>query len=136
MVMDLRGILFEGAQIIIGISGVLIITGIVFIKLGKKDIHKKSMLTATFFALIFVVLYVIRSAIFPHTKYVGDYRTLFLAILWSHSLLALVNGPMAAITIYFAFKERFERHKKIAPYTAAVWIYVAATGWVIFALLK
>ncbi|MFQ5329520.1 MAG: DUF420 domain-containing protein, partial [Thermodesulfobacteriota bacterium] len=29
-------------------------------------------------------------------------------------------------------KERFDKHKRIAPYTAGVWLYVAITGWAIF----
>lgn len=134
--MDFRWLIFTGSQTIIGISGLLIITGLVFIRQGKKEPHKKAMLSATFFALIFVVLYLIRSAMFPHAKYQGNYRSLYLFIVASHTLLAIVNGPMAVVTIYRAIKEDFGRHKKIAPYTAGVWIYVAVTGWIIFAFTQ
>ncbi len=116
----------------IGLSGVMIITGIILIKKGLRATHKKAMLTASVFAIIFVVLYLLRSSLFPPERYAGDHRTLFLSILWSHTLLAMINFPMAAYTIYLAFKERFTRHRRIAPYTAGVWIYVAVTGWAIF----
>lgn len=116
----------------IGLSGVMIVTGIFLIKSGRPTTHKKAMLTASVFALIFVVLYLLRSSLFPPERYAGEHRTLFLFILWSHTLLAMINFPMAAYTIYLGFKERFSRHKKIAPYTAGVWIYVAVTGWAIF----
>ncbi|MFQ5427752.1 MAG: DUF420 domain-containing protein [Thermodesulfobacteriota bacterium] len=116
----------------IGMSGLLILTGIVLIKKGLKSTHKKAMLSASVFALIFVVLYLMRSSLFPPERYAGDHRTLFLFILWSHTVLAMINFPMAAYTIYLGFKERFTRHKRIAPYTAGVWIYVAVTGWAIF----
>jgi putative membrane protein len=42
---------------------------------------------------------------------------------------------MAIFTIYLALKERLERHKRIAPYTAGIWIYLALTGWLIRAFL-
>ncbi len=116
----------------IGLSGLCIITGIVLIKKGCRAYHKKAMLSASIFALIFVVLYLIRSSLFPPERYAGEYRTLFLSILWSHTFLAVVNFPMAVYTIYLGLKERFERHKRIAPYTAGVWIYVAVTGWAIY----
>jgi len=116
----------------IGLSGLSIITGLILIRKGLKDLHKKAMLTAAFFALIFVGLYLVRSSLFPPERYAGDHRTLFLTILWSHTVLAVVNLPMAIYTIYLAFKERFDRHRRIAPYTAGVWIYVAITGWTIY----
>jgi len=43
---------------------------------------------------------------------------------------------MVIITIYEALKNRFDRHKKVAPYTAGVWIYVALTGWLIYFFLR
>jgi len=116
----------------IGLSGLCIITGIILISKGHRLYHKKVMLSASIFAIIFVVLYLIRSSLFPPERYAGEYRTLFLSILWSHTLLAMVNFPMAGYTIYLALRERFDRHKRIAPYTAGVWLYVAITGWAIF----
>ena len=133
MGMILRTVLFTGGQAIIAVSGLLIISGLVFIKWGQKEYHKRSMIAAAFFALIFVVFYLVRAALFPHAKYTGDYRSLYLFILFSHTLLAVVNGPLAVVTIHRALKGDFDRHKRIAPYTAGIWIYVAATGWSIFA---
>ena len=116
----------------IGISGLLIITGIVLIRNGRRAEHKRAMLSASAFALVFVVFYLLRSSLFPPERYGGEHRTLFLFILWSHTLLAMVNFPLAAYTIFLALKERFSGHRHIAPYTAGVWIYVAITGWAIF----
>jgi putative membrane protein len=120
----------------IGISGILIIVGIVLIKRGYRTQHKFAMLTACLFAFIFLILYVTRAVMFPPTKYMGDYRTLYFTILWSHTFLASLNLPMAIVTVFLGLKGKFETHKKIAPYTAGVWIYVAVTGWMIFGFLK
>jgi len=125
----------------ISVSGVAIVLGIFFIKSGKREAHKKAMITASVFALIFVLLYILRNVLqaqglVPVGKYEGPYRGLFLFILWSHTALAIVNFPLAVITLRYAFKGLFERHRKIAPITAFVWIYVAVTGWLIFYFMQ
>jgi len=125
----------------ISVSGVAIVLGIFFIKSGKREAHKKAMITASVFALIFVLLYILRNilqaqGLVPVGKYEGPYRGLFLFILWSHTALAIVNFPLAVITLRYAFKGLFERHRKIAPITAFVWIYVAVTGWLIFYFMQ
>lgn len=129
------------SMLTIAISGLAIITGIFLIKAGRREAHKKAMLTASIFALIFVFLYVFRNflqaqGLLPIGKYTGPNRELFLFILWSHTILAIVNLPLAILTLRYAFKGLFERHRKIAPITAFVWIYVAITGWLIFYFMQ
>ncbi len=94
------------------------------------------MINASVFALIFVFLYVIKSLLYPPQTYTGPYRELFLFILWTHTALAIVNFPLAIITIRYAFKNMFEKHRKIAPITAFVWLYVAITGWLIYFFIQ
>ncbi|WPM32163.1 DUF420 domain-containing protein [Hydrogenobacter sp. T-2] len=129
------------SMLTISVSGVAIVLGIFLIKSGKREAHKKAMITASVFALIFVFLYILRNmlqaqGLVPIGKYEGPYKELFLFILWSHTALAIVNFPLAVITLRYAFKGLFERHKKIAPITAFVWIYVAVTGWLIFYFMQ
>ena len=134
--MDLYSLLLYGSLVTIAISGFFVISGVVLIRLGCRDYHKGAMLLASVFALIFVVLYLTRFSLFPHTRYEGEYRTLYLSVLWSHTLLSILNLPMAVATLYLGLKGRFDRHKRIAPYTAGVWIYVALTGWAIYFFLR
>lgn len=128
--------LLQASLFNIAISGMLIIAGLILIKRGYKVQHKFTMLAACLFASIFVVLYITRAVMSPPEKYVGDYRTLYFAILWSHTILASLNLPMAIVTVFLGLKGKFETHKKIAPYTAGVWIYVAVTGWIIFGFVR
>ncbi len=116
----------------IGSSGLAIITGVLFIRFGWKVRHRRAMLAASILAVVFVGLYLTRSYLFPHHRYMGEYRTFFLSVLWSHTFLSVVNFPLAVVTIYLAFKGRFKSHRMIAPYTAGVWIYVAASGWTVY----
>lgn len=134
--MNLYSFLLYGGLVTIAISGICILSGIVLIKLGYRDFHKGAMISASAFALLFVGLYLLRSSLFPPERYSGSYRVLYLYTLWSHTFLSMINFPMAAFTIYLALKNRFDGHKKIAPYTAGVWIYVAITGWFIHFFLR
>ena len=120
----------------IGSSGLLIVAGLFFIKRGKKSLHKRSMIGASLLALLFLVFYGLKYFMYPPGLYHGPFRELYLFIMISHSILATVNLPLAAVTVFFGITERFHKHKKIAPFTAAVWIYVAITGWIIFAFMK
>jgi len=122
--------------ITIGISGLSILAGLFFIKKGKREIHRFFMINASIFALVFVLLYVLKSILDPPQSYIGPYRGLFLFILWTHTILAIVNFPLAVITLRYAFKNMFEKHRKIAPITAFVWLYVAITGWIIYFFMQ
>ena len=128
----MEALLLQTSRAIIAASGICIIIGVVLIRTGHRDFHKKAMLLASFLAIIFVILYITRTSLFPVARYAGEHRTLYLSVLWSHTVLSLVNLPLAGITIFLGLKGRFMRHKRIAPYTAAVWIFVAASGWTIF----
>ena len=120
----------------IGLSGLLIVTGLVFIKKGKKDWHKKAMLSASFLALLFLIFYGIKYFSYPPKPYEGPLKGLYLFVLISHSILAAINLPLAVVTVFLGVTGRYERHRRIAPVTAVVWIYVAITGWLIYAFLS
>ncbi len=120
----------------IGGSGILIVLGLLLIKTGRRELHKKAMLSASFLALLFLVFYLIKYFSYPPKPYEGPYKGLYLFVLISHSVLAAVNLPLAVITVFLGLTGRLDRHRRIAPITAGVWIYVAITGWLIFAFLK
>ncbi len=53
--------------ITIGISGLSILAGLFFIKKGKREIHRFFMINASIFTLVFVLLYVLKSILYPHS---------------------------------------------------------------------
>ena len=59
-------------------------------------------------------------------------RTLFLVILTSHTILAVTLVPLVLRTVYLAFKERFAEHRRIARVTFPIWLYISATGVLIY----
>jgi uncharacterized membrane protein YozB (DUF420 family) len=63
------------------------------------------------------------------------FRPIYLAILISHSILAVVIVPLILITLHRARRERFDAHKTIARWTWPLWMYVSATGVLVYWLL-
>lgn len=122
-----------------GSSAVLIGTGLYLIRSGREEAHKRVMLSAFVTSTLFLISYlyyhlVLRAGI---TRFTGQgmSRPLYFTILISHTILAVVVVPFILITIARALKGNFVRHKAIAPYTFAIWMYVSVTGVVIYILL-
>jgi uncharacterized membrane protein YozB (DUF420 family) len=71
------------------------------------------------------------------TRFVNPawFRPIYLTILLTHTLLAVVIVPLIFMTLSRAVKQNFERHKKIARWTWPLWMYVSVTGVVIYWLL-
>ena len=65
----------------------------------------------------------------------GWVRGLYLTILTSHTILAIITAPMATTTIVFALRGRFDRHAPLARWTLPIWLYVSVTGVVIYVML-
>ena len=122
-----------------GTSAVLIGTGYYFIKSGRREAHKRTMITAFITSTLFLISYlyyhlVLRAGI-THFKGEGIWRPIYISILISHTFLAVVIVPFILVTLYRALKGNFARHKAIARYTFPIWMYVSVTGVVIFVML-
>lgn len=96
------------------------------------------MLTATVFAALFLIVYVIRYLVFAPKIFAGEgvVRNIYLVILVSHTILATILGPLVLVALYFAFSERFPQHRRVTRIAAPIWGYVVVTGWVIYLMLN
>ncbi len=65
----------------------------------------------------------------------GALRTLYFAILVSHTILAVTIVPLVGTTVRRALRERFDAHRRIARITLPLWGYVSVTGVVIYWML-
>ena len=122
-----------------GTSAVLIGVGLYFIRSGRRQAHKRMMLSAFVTSCLFLISYlyyhiVLRAGV---TRFRGQgiVRPIYFTILTSHTILAIVVVPFILVTLARALKGRFARHKAIAPYTFAIWMYVSVTGVVIYLML-
>jgi uncharacterized membrane protein YozB (DUF420 family) len=122
-----------------GTSGVLIGSGLYFIRRRRVETHKRLMIAAFITSTLFLISYlyyhlVLRAGV-THFQGQGISRPIYFTILISHTFLAAVVVPFILVTLYRALKGSFARHKAIAPYTWAIWMYVSVTGVVIYLML-
>jgi len=122
---------------LIVVSGAFLLIGYYFIRQRKIELHKRSMLTATVFAALFLVVYVSRALLFETKLFAGEglVRVIYLVILVSHTILAILVGPFALVTLRRAFRGDFPKHRQIARITFPMWLYVVVTGWIIYWML-
>ena len=120
-----------------GISAVLLMTGYILIRRGRRDLHKRCMLAALTTSALFLVSYVvyhlnIGSRPFPGQ---GPIRVVYFAILITHVILAAAILPLALTTTARGLLNQYDRHVRIARWTLPVWLYVSVTGVVIYVML-
>ena len=111
-----------------------------FNAIRKKNIvlHKKLMLTALVLSVIFLLSYVTYHFLTESTSYGGEgiLKTIYLIILFSHILLAIIVLPLVLISFSRALSEKFDKHKKIARITLPIWLYVTLTGVVVYLMIS
>ena len=119
------------------ISGIFLLLGYYFIRQRQIEFHKRSMLIATTFAALFLVVYVSRALLFETKVFAGEglIRVIYLAILISHTILAILVGPFALVTLRRALRGEYAKHRRIARITFPMWLYVVVTGWMIYWML-
>ena len=59
-------------------------------------------------------------------------RTVSFTILIKPLILAIVNLPMIILTVIPALRQRFDKHRKLAKFTAPIWLYVSITGVIVY----
>jgi putative membrane protein len=120
------------------LSACLLVSGVIAIKNGKIAIHKRLMVSAFASSSLFLIGYVVYHYVHGDTKYqgTGAMRALYFAVLISHVLLSMAVVPMALASFYYAFRERFITHARVARILFPIWLYVSVTGVVIFFMLR
>lgn len=122
-----------------GSATVLLIGGFIAVKAGMIRLHKAAMLTALATSGVFLASYLyyhfaVRQG--QATRYVGDWRPAYVAVLLSHTILAAVAAPLALITAWLGLSNRLKWHRRIARVTLPIWLYVSITGVVVYLFLK
>ena len=120
-----------------GLSAIFLSAGWIFIKTGKKIAHRNCMMAAFCTSTVFLACYLVYHANAGRTVFQNPqwFRPYYLALLLSHTVLAVVIVPMILITLSRAWKQKFDKHKVIARWTWPLWMYVSVTGVVIYLLL-
>jgi putative membrane protein len=124
-------------------SACFLAAGFVFIRQKKIVAHRNCMISAFCVSVIFLCCYLTYHTYLAVVLHRGPtqflkppwFRPIYLAILLTHAILAIVIVPMILITLSRALREKFDRHKKIARWTWPLWMYVSVTGVIVYLLL-
>ena len=116
---------------------VCVLLGYRAITRGQIDVHKRWMLTAFCISVVFLGTYLTRMFMFGDTHFPGEgaIRYFYFFLLISHVGLAVLIAPAVIYTVFLGLKDRRDKHKKIAPKVLPVWIYVLATGVLVYLFL-
>jgi putative membrane protein len=121
-----------------GLSAAALLIGFTFIRAGKIKAHRAAMLTAFGFSTLFLVGYIMHHALHGDVRYpVGaPLREVYLPLLATHIVLAVVALPLILVTFFFSLSGRIPQHRKVARWTFPLWLYVSVTGVITYVMLR
>ena len=121
------------------LSGILLVIAYIHIRNRRIAQHRRFMLAACTTSILFLICYVtyhsIRGGVV--TKFAGEgiWRTIYLSILTSHTILAVVIVPLAIMSVFNGLKMRVPQHRRVAKWTFPLWMYVSVTGVLVYFFL-
>jgi uncharacterized membrane protein YozB (DUF420 family) len=120
-----------------GLAALLLVRGIVLIKSGRRNQHRRTMLTAFGVSIAFLISYLIYHSQVGSVRFekTGAIRVVYIAILLSHTILAATVPFLAVITLRRGLNNDLRRHVRIAKWTFPIWLYVSVTGVVVYWML-
>lgn len=135
-----------------GTTAIVLLVALYFIKNGNEKRHIQMMKSAFVLGALFLVSYIIYHASVPSTIFgdangdglleaservsVGAMRSIYLVILLSHILMAIVALPLILTTFIYGLNDKRVKHKKIVRFTFPIWLYVSITGVLVYVLIS
>ena len=122
-------------------SAACLALGYFCIKRNQVRAHVTMMISALVTSIAFLICYLtyhfwryrhgIGVTRFPQSSW----KPLYLTILTSHTILAVVILPLIFLTLWRATTRRFDLHKRISVITLPLWFYVSVTGVAVYWML-
>ena len=108
------------------------------IRRGQVARHKALNTAALALSALFLVSYVTFHLLTESTKFGGEgaIRTVYFIILVSHILLSAAIVPLALFSYARGLMGDIERHRRIARITMPMWLYVTATGVIVYLMIS
>jgi putative membrane protein len=124
-------------------SGVFLLVGFYFIRTKQIPRHRAAMLTASGVSAVFLISYLTHHALRTYyfglgpTRFTGEgiIRPIYFTILTSHTILAALVAPFVILTLWRGLKGAYDKHRNLARLVFPVWVYVSATGVIVYLLL-
>lgn len=135
-----------------GTCTLLLIFSLLAIKKRNINLHKKLNLTAFVLSAVFLISYVTAHYFIPDTKYgdvdhdgimsvaesanVSGIKPFYVVILLLHIFLAVAVLPMVLISFYYGLTDQREKHKKLTRFSYPIWLFVTASGVVVYLMIS
>jgi putative membrane protein len=112
---------------------VALCAALVAIKRGNVELHKKLIFVAVGFSAAFLACYLVYHCNAEPVKFghEGWLKLVYYPLLISHVVLAAVQVPLILRTLWLGLQDRRPQHLK----WATIWLYVSATGVVVYWML-
>jgi putative membrane protein len=119
------------------LTTVLLVAGLIFIRQNKINLHRAAMIGAFSLGALFLICYITYHLTNPANRYNGEgfSRYVYFFFLITHVLLSLIVLPLVLRAMFFAVTNRFDRHKRIVRYAYPIWLYVSASGVIVYLML-
>jgi uncharacterized membrane protein YozB (DUF420 family) len=120
-----------------GLAAILLVVGYTLMRMGRIQAHKRVMVTAFCVSAVFLVCYLTYhfNAGLVYYQKTGLIRYVYLTILTTHTILAVITPVLAIITLRRGLRMDVARHRAIARWTFPIWMYVSVTGVIVYLML-
>jgi putative membrane protein len=119
------------------LTTLVLIAGLILIKQNKVELHRMAMTIAFSLGILFLICYVTYHISNPANKFTGEgfIRYVYFFLLISHIGLSMIILPLVLRAMFYAVNRQFDLHKKVVRYAYPLWLYVSASGVIIYFLL-
>ena len=137
-----------------GTCSVLLVISLFCIMKGKVQIHKWLNIVTFCLSALFLVSYILFHYLLAKETIYGDLngdgtldavereavsggvRTVYLAILISHIVLAAAVLPLILMSFHRGLQMQVEKHRKLVAWAFPMWLYVTVTGVVVYLMIS
>jgi putative membrane protein len=131
---------------------VVLVAALIAVKTGRILLHRRMIVVALTLSALFLLGYVAYHFTSNEVRFgdlnldgavdetekaeAGGTRTLYLALLASHIILAAVSLPFILFTFIAGWTDHFASHRRLARWVFPIWLYVAVTGPACYWMLR
>jgi putative membrane protein len=121
-----------------GSAFVCLVAAYIAVRSKRIALHRRLTTTAVLLSVLFLLSYVAFHATTESTRFggTGSVRTVYFVILLSHIVLSAVIVPLVLFTWVRGFRMEVEKHRRIARWTWPLWLYVTATGVIVYFMIS
>lgn len=121
-----------------GFAFIFLVLSLIMIKQRNINAHRNYIFAAFIATFFFLITYVTYHAVAASTSFGGEgfITIVYYFILITHIVLAAAVLPLSLITVTRGLNMQVEKHRKIARWTMPIWLYVSATGVIVYLMIS